>query len=59
MPLIYIIEKQKMDSLSKVYDICTKADFILAVKSAYRRSHYVDISKKSLGAYMGVDLKSD
>jgi hypothetical protein len=47
-----------MDLSSKIYNICTKADFILAVRGAYRRSYLTVINKKNLGAHMGIDLKS-
>jgi hypothetical protein len=48
-----------MDLSSKVYDIYTKADLILAVRGAYRKSNHTDINKKNLGVHIGIDLRGD
>jgi hypothetical protein len=48
-----------MDLSSKVYNIYIKANPILAVRGAYRRSHHADINRKSLGAHTGIDLRGD
>jgi hypothetical protein len=52
-------KNKKIDLLSKVYNIYTKTNLILAVRNTYHRSYLIVISKKNLGVYIGIDLRGN